>query len=60
METTSLAYYAAVCGVLGVISPWLGSFLVRLVLGAIVGLVAAGALPFVQDWLSAAGYVAAS
>jgi hypothetical protein len=48
MDPVSLGYYAAICGVLGIASPWLGALPVRLVVGALVGVGAAALLPQVQ------------
>ena len=43
-----MAFYACICGVLGVASPRLGSMPVRLAIGAAVGVVAALILPVVR------------
>lgn len=48
MDPITLGYYAAICGTLSLASPWLGSMIVRLVIGVIVGLGAAAALPQVH------------
>ena len=48
MDPFSLAFYAAVCGALSVVAPKLGSFLPRLAIGAVVGLLAAMLLPLVR------------
>jgi len=45
MEPFVLAYYASVCAVLSFFSPFLGGMLTRLLLGAVVGVIAAFALP---------------
>lgn len=51
MDFVVLAYYAIVCGILALAAPWLTRALVRLVVGACVGLMAAGVLPSLRDWL---------
>ncbi|WP_233417014.1 hypothetical protein [Halovulum marinum] len=48
MDPLTLVYYAAVCGALGAYAPRMGGLVVRLGIGAIVGLVAATALPLVR------------
>ncbi|WP_199559096.1 hypothetical protein [Nioella nitratireducens] len=45
MDTVTMTFYALVCGVLGLVGPSLGRAPMRLVIGALVGIVAAGALP---------------
>jgi hypothetical protein len=56
MDPISLGYYAAVCAALGVAGPWLGSLIVRLIIGALVGIGAAALLPQVQAWMGAVAY----
>jgi hypothetical protein len=48
MDLFNLAFYAIVCGILGVAAPLLGRIPVRLVVGMIVGIAAAGALPTIK------------
>ena len=48
MDVFTLAYYACVCSVLGLFSPFLGRSTVRFVVGGIVGVAAAGVLPVVR------------
>ena len=48
MEPISHAFYATVCGVLSVVAPRLGGFIPRLLIGAIVGVIAAVFLPFLR------------
>lgn len=48
MDPFTLAFYASVCGVLSVIAPRLGGFFLRLGIGALVGIIAALALPAVR------------
>ncbi|MCB1761944.1 MAG: hypothetical protein KDI27_02240 [Gammaproteobacteria bacterium] len=45
MDLFNLAFYAVVCGLLGLAAPWMGRISVRLLVGMLVGIVAAGALP---------------
>jgi hypothetical protein len=49
MDTTALAFYAAICGILSMAAPALGSPYIRLGVGAAVGIVAAAALPLIQQ-----------
>lgn len=48
MDPITLSFYAIVCGLLGLAGPTLGRPTVRLAIGAVVGLVAAGALPYLR------------
>ncbi len=48
MDPVTLGFYAVVCGALGVISPGLGTMGVRLIIGAVVGIVAAVSLPYIR------------
>jgi len=48
MDFTALAFYAAICGLLSVASPRLGTPLVRLLIGAVVGIAAAALLPVLR------------
>lgn len=48
MDPVTLSFYAIVCGLLGLAGPTLGRPARRLVIGAIVGLLAAGALPYLR------------
>lgn len=54
MEPISLTFYAVVCGILSVVAPNLGGVMPRLIVGAVVGIVAAAVLPFVRGMM--AGY----
>ncbi|MCC1494116.1 hypothetical protein [Cognatishimia sp. F0-27] len=45
MDPITLSFYAVVCGCLSVAAPRLGGFVPRLIVGAVVGLVAATLLP---------------
>ena len=48
MDPLSISFYAVVCGGLSAVAPVLGGILPRLLLGAVVGVVAAIVLPIVQ------------
>ncbi len=48
MDPFALIFYAAVCGLLGLAGPRLGSAPVRLIVGAIVGVVAVTLLPVLR------------
>lgn len=51
MDPINLAYYAIVCAILSFAAPHLGRRMVRLAVGALVGLIAAGLLPVIKDAL---------
>lgn len=51
MDPISMAFYAIVCGCLSMVAPNLGGIAPRLIVGAIVGVVAATVLPFVHGVL---------
>ena len=51
MDVITISFYAAVCGVLGWAGPMLGRPLVRLVIGAVVGVVAASILPTLRGMI---------
>ncbi len=48
MDPISLTFYAVICGLLSLVAPNLGGTLPRLAVGAVVGTVAALALPFLR------------
>ncbi len=48
MDPIALVFYAIVCGILGVAAPNLGAPLVRLGIGAVVGIVASIVLPVIK------------
>ena len=48
MEPISLIFYAVVCGLLSLFAPSLGGAMPRMAIGAVVGIAAAGTLPFLQ------------
>jgi hypothetical protein len=52
MEPISLAFYATVCGVLSVAAPRLGGIVPRLLIGAIVGVIAALVLPSIRGLIT--------
>jgi hypothetical protein len=49
MDPLNMAYYALVCGLLAGVSSRLGGWLSRVVVGAVIGLVAAAALPMLRS-----------
>ena len=53
MDLTVLAFYAVICGLLSLVSPRLGTPLVRVAVGAVVGVAAATLLPFLLAALGA-------
>ncbi len=48
MDIIAVSYYAVVCGVLGLASPRLGMPVLRLIIGCVVGVLAATLLPAVR------------
>lgn len=52
MDIIALAFYAVVCGLLGLAGPRLGAAPVRLGIGAAVGIIAATALPYIKAVLA--------
>ncbi|MDD9717844.1 MULTISPECIES: hypothetical protein [Dinoroseobacter] len=48
MDPVSLAFYALVCAVLSLFAPRLGGRAARLVVGALVGVLAAAVLPLLR------------
>lgn len=52
MDPISMTYYAAVCAALGAGAPRMPGLPMRLIVGALVGLVAAAALPLVRGMLA--------
>lgn len=53
MDAIALVFYACVCGALGLAGPRLGAPLVRLGVGAVVGIVAASILPILKTMIGA-------
>ena len=51
MDPITIAFYAIVCGLLSVFAPNLGGVFPRLAVGAVVGILAAAALPFVRGMM---------
>jgi hypothetical protein len=49
MDIFNLAFYAVICGILSAAAPMLGRMPVRLGVGMVVGIAAAGALPAVKS-----------
>ena len=51
MDPIAIAFYAIICGVLGVLAPNLGGTLPRLAIGAVVGVMAALIFPALRGLL---------
>jgi hypothetical protein len=49
MDPISITFYAVICGVLSMVAPNLGGTIPRLGIGAVVGVLAAVALPFIRS-----------
>ena len=49
IDATAIAWYAVICGVLSAFAPSFGGRVVRIVIGGIVGIVAATVLPMVKS-----------
>ncbi|WP_417413208.1 hypothetical protein [Hoeflea sp.] len=45
IDATAIAWYAIICGVLSALAPSFGGRLVRLLVGGVVGIIAATVLP---------------
>lgn len=57
MDGLTVVWYAAICGVLSAFAPSFGGRKMRLVIGAIVGILAASLFPFMRGFgLSMIGY----
>jgi hypothetical protein len=52
MDPVTLAFYALVCAVLSLFAPRLGGRTARLIVGALVGVLAAALLPLLRSGLS--------
>lgn len=48
IDATAIAWYAVICGVLSALAPSFGGRLARIIVGGIVGIVAATVLPMVR------------
>lgn len=48
MDPIALAFYAAICGLLSLFAPSLGGMVPRMLIGAVVGILAASLLPFMK------------
>lgn len=53
MDVIALAFYACVCAALSVLAPRLGTFTLRLGVGAAVGILAAMVLPLLRGLIGA-------
>lgn len=51
MDPVSLVFYAVVCGLLSLFAPNLGGRVPRLAVGAVVGVLAATTLPFLNGMM---------
>lgn len=51
MDPVTLVYYAVICGLLSAFGPRLARRIVRLSIGAVIGLIAAAALPYLKTAL---------
>ena len=51
MDPLTLAFYAIVCGLLSAVAPRMPKLAVRLIVGAVAGIVAAGLLPAIRGAL---------
>ena len=49
MDIVALAFYTLVCGVLSIAAPQIGSPVKRMIIGAVVGIVAAAILPLLRE-----------
>ncbi len=47
-DSTAIVWYAAICGILAAFAPQIGGRVVRLTIGAVVGIVAASVLPIIK------------
>lgn len=56
MDLFVTAYYAVICGTLGVVSNFVPGLLTRLALGGAVGVAASVLLPWVQGLFGLGGY----
>jgi len=45
IDATAIVWYAAICGVLSALAPSFGGRLVRVLIGGVVGIIAATVLP---------------
>ncbi|MFK7903387.1 MAG: hypothetical protein AB8B49_11165 [Nitratireductor sp.] len=50
-DSTSIIWYAAICGTLSAIAPSLGGTLSRIGIGALIGILAASLLPFLKGMI---------
>lgn len=49
MDVSAIAWYAAICGALCAFAPTFGGRIARITIGAIVGILAASAFPFLRS-----------
>ena len=50
-DSTAIVWYAAICGLLAAFAPQIGGRVVRLSIGAVVGIIAATILPTVRGMI---------
>lgn len=50
-DATAIIWYAAICGILSALAPSLGGQITRMGIGAVVGILAATALPFARGMM---------
>ncbi len=50
-DGTAIAWYAVICGILSALAPSFGGRMVRVSVGAIVGIVAATVLPLLKSMI---------
>ncbi|WP_339758944.1 hypothetical protein [uncultured Hoeflea sp.] len=48
IDATAIAWYAIICGVLSALAPSFGGRLVRVLIGGVVGIIAATVLPVLR------------
>ncbi|MEO1790075.1 MAG: hypothetical protein AAFR34_10250 [Pseudomonadota bacterium] len=51
MDPISVVFYALICGCLSLFAPNLGGYIPRLIVGAVVGIVAAVSLPMLREMM---------
>jgi hypothetical protein len=50
IDTLTMGFYAVVCAVLAALVPTFGSFIVRVIVGAVTGIAAAALWPLIQPY----------
>lgn len=49
MDISTIAWYAAICGALSAVAPMFGGRTTRVLIGAVVGILAASLFPFMRS-----------